>query len=39
MDTLHILLARKAKCDAVVTWNKKHLELIKDINVLCPNEL
>jgi len=40
MDALHLIIAKKEKCDCIVTWNRKHfLFAEKEIKVLDPREL
>ncbi|MBR9677945.1 MAG: type II toxin-antitoxin system VapC family toxin [Nanoarchaeota archaeon] len=40
MDALHLIIAKKEKCNCVVTWNKKHfLFAEEEIKVLDPREL
>lgn len=39
MDALHLIIAKKEKCDCVVTWNKKHFMFADaEIKILDPYE-
>lgn len=39
-DALHLALAKKEKCDAIITWNKKDFEFAQDeLLILDPNDL